>query len=205
MYEKAKNTPDRANRTKPKTPRKISERYLYNAGIHYLKRYTASVAHFKRIMTRKIDKSLKHHNEPSQEECLKLLQGITEKMIELGFLNDDQYTIGMVTSLRKRGASRRNILAKLSQKGLDKELILSTLESIDNARQSSDENTDPDYQAALIFARKKRLGPYARHDLSELDTEKQEKAKRRALGALARAGFSFDIANRILSLPAGHL
>ena len=114
--KKQKNTPDRANRTKPKTPRKISERYLYNAGLHYLKRYTASVAHFKRIMTRKIDKSLKHHNEPSQEECLKLLQGITEKMIELGFLNDDQYTIGMVTSLRKRGASGGTSLAKLSQK-----------------------------------------------------------------------------------------
>ncbi len=57
----------------------------------------------------------------------------------------------------------------------------------DHARQTADE-------AALRFARRKRLGPYAATPPDRRDSDK-------ALAAMIRAGHSFELAKRILSLP----
>jgi regulatory protein len=179
-------------RTTPKPPKKITETYLYNAGLHYLKRYTASTPHFQYIMMRKIKKSCAHHTDQDLETCKNLLIKTTEKLTEQGFLNDNQYTHGMITSYRKRGVSKKAIHAKLSQKGLSAELISETLEKIDT--YAIENYKDPELDAALTHARKKRLGPFSRiKSLSEKDIQ-------RALGSFARAGFSFDIAKHIMTM-----
>ncbi len=181
---------------KPKIPKKITERYLYNSGLYYLQRFTASSEHFRFIMMRKINKSCKHHTEQDLEECKKHLDKVITDFIKLGHLNDDAYCTGMVTSMRRRGLSRKMISTKLQQKRLPSDLIEKTLNHIDE--QNSD-NENPDLRAAVLHAKKKRLGAFAHTD-KKLNDEEQEKAKNRTLGSLARAGYSFGIAQRVLDM-----
>ena len=44
-----------------KKPRKLSERYLENSALHYLKRYSATVDGVRRVMMRRVNRSLKEH------------------------------------------------------------------------------------------------------------------------------------------------
>ena len=57
---------------------------------------------------------------------------------------------------------------------------------------------DPDFTAAARLARKKRLGPFAKTPLTNELRQKQ-------LATLARGGFSFDIARRVMSTDADTL
>lgn len=182
---------EKKTRKKQTIPKKITQSYLYNAGLHYLKRYTASTEHFKTVMMRKIKRSLAHHNEPPMDECLSALETTIEKLSEMGFLNDPQYTRGMVNSLRKRGTSQKAIHARLLSKGLNASLIHETLKDID----AECIDTKPEHNAALIHARKKRLGPFSKNTHPQ---KHDEKAYARALASFARAGFSYDIAKTIM-------
>lgn len=179
-----KNIKEAPPRQGKKPPKKITEKYLYNSGLAYLQRFTSSVPNFRRIMIRKIDKSCKHHTDQDKETCLALLDKTVETFVRQGYLNDDLYLQGMVTSLRRRGLSTRAIQAKLQQKGLDSDKITQAVRTIDG-----DVNTaDAELSAAVQYMRRKRLGCFA--------AAPQEKH----LASLARGGFGFDIANKALKL-----
>lgn len=178
-----------------KTPKKITETYLRNAATAYLNRYAAGTSQFHKVMLRKIDRSCRAHPEQDRDACLKQLDALIRDFTEKGYLNDDAYLRGMVTSLRRRGLSRRAILAKLTTKGMGAEAVRTELDTYDRANNDADH--DAEMAAALQLARRKRLGPYARSDQKEVPPEK-------ALAAFARAGFSFDIARKILSIKSAY-
>lgn len=182
-----KNKPPKER--KIKVPKKISARYLYNSGLAYLQRFPASTHHFRGVMMRKIQKSCHHHTDQNMEECQKFLEETISRFKELGLLDDAAYLKGMVTSLRRRGLSSTQIRLKLQQKGYDTAAVKDELQKHDREEYQGEDNGD--YQSALIFARKKRLGPF--------DTENR-KTPEKALAAMARAGYSFDIARKILTI-----
>lgn len=189
------------NDNTPKAPRKITERYLYNAGLHYLNRYPSSTKHFQTIMMRKIHKSCKHHEDQDLEECQNLLDQATDKFIEMGLLNDDQYAHGMVLSYRKRGVSQKAIVAKLSQKRVPQDLIIETIKTIDESLKEF-QDYPPELNAALTHARKKRLGPFS------LDLQNDPDHIRKAMGSMARAGFSYDVTKQVMDMdepPESHI
>ena len=181
-----KNEENKASRRKKqkRPPKKISQKYLYNAGLAYLQRFTASTNHFQRVMQRKIDRSCLYHKDQDPEACRKDLETVTTQFRELGFLNDEAYAKGMVTSLRLKGLSAKAIHFKLLQKGLSADNIAAALRDIDG---ESAEN-EADYIAGLRLARRRKIGPFGTGKKSE---EKE-------LGALARAGFSYHLSRKIL-------
>lgn len=172
-----------------KPPKKISERYLYNSGLAYLQRFPASSYHFKSVMMRKISKSCRHHTEQDSEQCEKWLDELIVKFKELSLLDDNAYLKGMITSYRRRGLSTLQITMKLQQKGYEGTRIKSALQDYDLEEFKTD--THGDLYAALIFARKKKLGPY---DIQ------QRYAPEKALATMARAGYSYDIAKKTLEI-----
>lgn len=183
--EADKNKP-RNQRQKPRTPRKITPTYLHNAGLYYLERFSASKNHFKSVMMRKVKRSCMHHTEQDYDECAKMVDEVADKFERLDLLNDEVYARAVVTSLRRRGLSRMMIINKMRMKGIDKERAQEELNKID---AEGDEDQDPELQAALKLARKKKIGPYFIGE--EEDTQK-------SLGKLARAGFSYDTARKVL-------
>lgn len=185
-------------RKEPKPPKKISERYLYNSGLAYLQRFPASSSHFKSIMMRKIYKSCQHHEDQNAEECEDLLDSLVIQFQDLKLLDDTSYLKGMIISLRKRGLSALQITMRLQQKGFEKDAIKSALKTHDDLEYETDDNDDVngDIYAALIFARKKRLGPY--------DPE-QKRSPEKSLASMARAGYSYDIAKKTLEITPEEL
>jgi len=179
-----------ATTKKKKQPKKISQNYLRNSGLFYLQRYAASSHQFQTAMVRKIDRSLYVHKAPDKDECLKWLDEITQEFKELGYLNDEAYLKGMLQSLRlSRGCSAKMIIMKMRQKGFTETEISNALSEIDG-NDVDDQQKDAELQAALTFARRKKLGPY--HPTPARKTDEQQ------LATLARAGFSYEIGRRII-------
>jgi regulatory protein len=171
-----------------KPPKKISESYLHNSGLYYLQRFATSSGNFKRVMGRKIDKSCRFHKDQDRDECMKMLDDLTVKFLETGLLDDEGYCRAMVTSLRRRGLSTRAIHAKLKTKALDTPLIKSTLHDYDH-QYGEEEGQNAELRAAITCARKKRLLPF-----------NPDKEVDKSLGCLARAGFSYGIAQKVISM-----
>lgn len=177
---------------KPKIPKKITPDYLYNSGLYYLQRYAASSAYFQRVMTQKIKRSCAYHTDQDLESCLALLPDLVEKLTLDGFLDDEGYTKAMVYSLRRKGYASSYIVNKLKTKGIERSMAQKHLSSLD--RDDNDNNVNGDLSAALRFMQRKRIESF-QHPISGEDTQK---AYTKALGKLARAGFSYDIAKKAL-------
>lgn len=188
-----KNIKAETARRPVKIPKKITETYLHNSALYYLQRFAASSAQFRKVMQRKIDLSCRHHTDQNPEDCQVLLDKLVTRFQENGLLNDGTYARGMVITLRRRGLSERAIVMKLQNKGLSERQIKDALEDFNAENETS--TAQSEYNAALKLARKKRVGPYA---VAEFDYD-------RALSAFARAGFSFDVARRVLSMAPDDL
>lgn len=184
-------------KTAPKPPKKITESYLHNSGLYYLQRFAASSNHFRSVMMRKIKKSCAYHKEQNIEECEKLLDQLITKFEQSQLLDDQSFARGLVNSLRRRGLSQRAIMTKAAAKGLPAAQTKQALEELDLTKY--DNQGEADFKAAIILARKKRLGPFV-NPLKELDDDAKEKLKNRHLAAFARAGYGFDISKKIIEM-----
>ncbi len=177
------------DRKQPRPPRKITQKYLYNSGLYYLQRYTASTNHFRSVMMRKINKSCKHHEDQDIEQCRAYLEDVISQLIKAGHLNDEAYIKGMISSLRKRGLSKRAILSKMYAKGVTQDETAKALKQYDI--ETGTQHAQSEKIAAAIYCRKKRLGAFATNDKKTFEQQ---------MGTLARAGFAYDTARSVLEM-----
>lgn len=148
-------------------------------------------------MRRKIRLSCKDHPEQDETACHELLEALIEKFLRAKLLDDDAYVAGAVQSLRKRGKSKKAITAKLESKGIAAHKTHEFLQSMEDA---NDTDTDQETQAALAFARSKKLGPFAKIPLQPLSAEEQKKQQQKTMMKFSAAGFSYATAQKILGL-----
>ena len=176
-----------ANRKEPrkrKGPRKATAKSLENAAAFYLQRFSTSKENLRRVLMRRVERSVRHHGT-DRDEGASFIEDIIAKFERLGFLDDPAYAEMRVRSLRRRGSSARAINAQLRQKGLESDVIETALDAF------AEENQQPELAAAVTLARKRRVGPFRTRGGR---TENREKD----LAALARAGFSYDIALAVI-------
>jgi regulatory protein len=189
---------------KKRLARKITESYLQNSGLYYLQRYAASEAHFKTIMSRKIDRSIIDHPDLDKTQCLEWLDEIAQKFIKAGYLNDERYATGLLQSLQVKGRSQKQIQGRMRHAGVAPDIIervaqaryAEMAERIDASDLPSNWPLNTlnlsEYIAALKCARKRRIGPFEYMSA-------QPKPHDKALAMMARNGFSYDIAQTILA------
>lgn len=183
------NSKKRSRKSGKRPPKKISESYLHNAGLYYLQRFAASSHHFRTVMRRKIDRSCLWHKDQDRETCYTMLEELVVKFQESGLLDDESYARAMVTSLRRRGASRQMIHAKLRAKGLSKDDIEYALQQHQDRTPENDELV-----AGVKLMRRKRLGPFAAPE------KISEESYKKWLAVLARGGYSYDMAQNLLDM-----
>lgn len=167
-----------------KKSKKITISYLENAGAYYLQRFPASIHQFRQVMSRKITNSCRDHTDQDKSACLQMLETVIQKFMGLGYLNDKAYAQALLFSLKQKSLPRGRIASTMRQKGLADEIIQEALpadDAVDNLT------------AAIGWMRRKKLGPYA--------TRERENQQQRHLASLARAGFSYDCAQKALALP----
>lgn len=178
--------------------KKITLRYLENAGLHYLNRFSSSRSNFEKIMRRKINKSCKDHPDQDLAICLNMLTEITDKFERLGYLNDSKFAEQLTRSLFQQGKSPRLVAEKLREKGLSNDIITQHVSKDHNAP------ADLNYLTALRFCQKKRLGAFSNH-LNDNDEDQNNplnsKEYQKTMGKFARAGFDYATAKKALATP----
>ena len=126
-----------------------------------------------------------------QEQARGEARLIAAEMVRLGAVDDASFATSRVRSLTRSGRSARAVAAHLAGRGLDAETIEHALRGA--RAEALQDPDDAELAAALIQARRRRIGPFA-----PMPAQVDPAASRRALGALARAGFAHDVARRAL-------
>jgi regulatory protein len=106
---------------------------------------------------------------------------IIQRVQELGYLDDKRYVQNQVRSMSHAGKSARFMMMKLTQMGIDADLI-------DEALENAEED---DLARAKQLVKRKKLG-WLRSQSIRVDYYKKD------LATLGRAGFSYETARQAL-------
>lgn len=172
--------------TMRRVPPPVDARALENAARAYLQTRFTSRAWLRRVLMRRVQKSLAAHGG-DREALEAALDGILDRLVEARALDDAAYTRGKVRTLTRRGVAGPAMAAKLAQKGINGEDLRTAL-----AEVAEEEGADPKWAAACAYVRRRRMGPYR----GEARAETRDKD----LAAMGRAGFSYALAARALDI-----
>jgi len=177
------------------TPRPIkipTAESLSNIALHYLSRFAASEASLRKVLQNRLRrvalKSPVFAADNDKQKCLNdAIETIIARYIRSGVLNDAAYAETKINSLRRAGRSNRAITQKLSLKGIEPSTISYAFTQHDEGAHPEDQ----DLKAAILLARRRKLGPYRLVP----DPEKIKKD----MATMARAGFSFSTIKKVLN------
>ena len=113
-----------------------------------------------------------------------LVDAVVARLRGAGLLDDAAYAETRAHTLHRRGVPPRLIRHRLLQKGVDDPVVAAALETVTAAAG------EPELSAAVNLARRRRLGPFR--------AAARAANRERDLAALARAGFTFEVARRVI-------
>lgn len=172
-------------RTRP--PPQLSEGWLREESLRYLQRYLPSERRMREVLARRVRRCV-DAGTAAPADGPPVIDRVIAGLYADGMLDDARVARAWVGSLHRQGDSRRKIQFKLRQKGLAMPLIAVALSHLE-----ADEGVaDPELQRAIAYVRRRRLGPLRG------DPATRQARRERDLGAVARAGFSFTIALRVI-------
>ena len=157
---------------------------LEKAAAFYLERYASSRENLRRVLMRRVAKGSRDDGTAA-EEGRAMVEALLARYVSAGLLDDKRYAEARAAGLARGGASRYRIRGKLMQKGVGRDDIDRAIETLDERGEGSE------IAAAAALIRRKRLGPYRAPGDRAAHLQKD-------LMALARAGFSLDLARRLL-------
>ena len=171
---------------KKKIPKKITLDNLENSAIKYLEKYSVSEYHLITILRRKIIKtSFFYKTKPGKD--FQLIKLIINKFKKIGLIDDKKFSENKTLIYMEKGYSRKKIAFNLKSKGISDENIQHGINSLEISYVNSE------LASALIYAKKKKILTF---DKNEKDFNKIKKK----LLQMVRAGFSYDIAKKIINL-----
>ncbi len=163
---------------------------LHDAALAYLARYPATEAGLVRTLGRAVDRWARRALADGAEadvvaaqaaQSRAAVRAVVARLAALGAVSDRAFAESRTRTLVRGGRSRRAVAAHLAAKGVGGETARAALEA---------EETD-ELAAALVLARRRRIGPFRVGDGDRL----------RELAMLARAGFSQAVASEALRMP----
>jgi regulatory protein len=163
----------------PRRPRPpLDEAALKELGLAYVARFATSRSKLADYLGRKLrERGWEGAEQPP-------IARIVEWAADAGFIDDPAYALSKARTLGARGFGERRVAMALRAAGIEE----------DDAAPANQLAHESGADAALRFAKRKRLGPYATTPPDRRDSDK-------ALAAMIRAGHPFDLAKRILMLP----
>lgn len=112
------------------------------------------------------------------------IAAIVARCVERGYIDDQSFAMARAGALARKGYGPRRVAAALRAAGIDPGLI--------DTKDNGDD--DEVRRIAHIYARKRRIGPYARNDASPDQIRKW-------IAAMINAGHSYTIASELARLP----
>ncbi|GBQ36054.1 recombinase A [Komagataeibacter saccharivorans NRIC 0614] len=177
---------------------------LRAVALAYLARFSATRAAVEQTLVRHVDRWVRRAIASGMEvdaasqavmPARELIPGIVADMEGLGAVDDARFSEFRARSLARAGRSRRMVAAHLGARGVDEATAGQAMEEALGARDG--EGRETELAAALVFVRKRRAGPFLRPDADE---DEAAQRYRRAMDAMARAGFARDTARQALDM-----
>lgn len=181
---------------RPTAPASLTEATLHEAALAYLTHRPASVAQMRRVLARKIATWARRAAKTAGDESKvadavaraeSAAAAVVASLRTSGLLDDARFATQRAGRLTRAGKSRRAVEQSLVRSGVGTTV----------ARNASSSDADTELAAAVMHTRKKRMGAFAKNaDEGAVDP----KTRHRWLGSLARAGYSFGVAERALRM-----
>ena len=156
-----------------RTPRPLDAARLDELALAYVARFAASAAKLESYLERKL------RERGWAGEGVPPVAGIVARFVAAGYIDDAAYARMKAGSLRRRGYGARRIGQALGADGIGEDL-----------RAAVQAGEHGQREAALGFARRKRLGPFG----ATVDRAGREKQ----LAAMLRAGHRMDHARALV-------
>ena len=165
---------------KPRPP--LDPEALERLALHYVGRYATTRAKLAAYLRRKIvERGWSDAAPPPIERLI-------ERFAEAGYINDAAFATARAASLQRRGYGERRVDQALKAAGIDDE----------DASEAREQTSGAAWAAALRFAERKRIGPYA---AEVADRQVREKA----FAAMLRAGHRMDLVRRVINASPGEI
>ncbi len=114
------------------------------------------------------------------------VEELVQRLAALGYVDDRAFASARAASLGRRGYGERRLDQLLYAAGIDAE----------DAADAKAQARAGAWEAALRFAERRRLGPFA-------DREPDRALKQKALAAMLRAGHRMEIARKLVNARPG--
>lgn len=163
---------------RPLTP--LTSADLERFALRYVERYATTRAKLAAYLSRKI------RERGWAEEKMADVEGLAGRMAELGYVNDRLYAESKAGAMARRGLGARRVHQALRFDGVEEADTAALALVIEEAARAS----------AIAFARRRRIGPYARETADRLLMEKQ-------MAAMIRAGHAPSLARAIVRMAPG--
>lgn len=173
----------RVTRTNHKKPRPaLDAEGLERLALFYAGRYATTRAKLRAYLSRKLgERGWGGEGAPPVER-------LVERFSELGYVDDRAFASARSAALIRRGYGERRVGEALRAAGIDEQ----------DAGPAREEARSGAWDAALRFAQRKHLGPFA--------AEQPDRALRqKAMAAMLRAGHDMDHVRRILNASPGEI
>jgi regulatory protein len=158
----------------------LDQKQLQELALRYVGRYATTQAKLSAYLRRKVrERGWDDIRAPDAE-------AIAVRFVELGYIDDAAFALSKSRALVGRGYGKRRLIERLHAAGVDDE-------DSQAAREHADEEA---VSAALRFAKRRRIGPFASSAADRRDRE-------RAIAAMIRAGHGFALARAIVGLAPG--
>ncbi len=154
---------------------------LERLALRYVERFATTRGRLADYLRRKLRERGWAADDPPPDPA-----GIAERMAALGYVDDRAFGEAKAAAMTRRGLGAARVAGALRQARLGED-------DLDAAVSLAGEGAAG---AALAFARRRRIGPFAP---APPDRPRRE----RHLAAMVRAGHGFDLARRIVALPPG--
>jgi regulatory protein len=158
----------------------LDQTRLQELALRYVGKYATTRAKLRTYLARKLRESgWEGDREPD-------LEALAARFAQLGYIDDASYALSKSRDLSARGYGKRRLAEKLHHAGV----------SEDDSRGAFDAAEAEAAEAALRFARRRRLGPFAA-------TAADRPVREKWIAAMVRAGHDFGMARAIANLAPG--
>lgn len=168
----------RSQGRKPRPP--LDKDRLNELALFYVGRYATTRAKLSAYLARKL------RERGWQGEAGPGIERLVERFAETGLVDDASFALAKSRSLSERGYGAGRVRQALRVAGIEEA-------DGEAARELAAEQA---VDAALRFARRRRIGPFA--------SQSPDRAARdKALAAMIRAGHGFELAKAVVDMPPG--
>ncbi len=175
-------SPASGEKSREKKAPSVSRSALEGAALRYLERFDCTTSKLKKVLDERVRKAARAGDEAASAAPA-IIAELLERYQSSGLIDDRRFAQNFARSQRERGASKRMIEQKLRMRGVPTELASEALVTPDSRAS--------ELEAARAFARRRRLGPHRK-------PETRDAFRQKDLMALARAGFDYDTASRVV-------